>query len=1042
MSIEERIRIYRDAFDEAGGTSVLGAAELEFFAELLHAVPRVTPEDSNIDPAEVAWGFESLALNAHTERALDEELIPLYEAAYRLRASGWSRKRELSPIDLWMLIVSGLGSQRQPELRLTLQRTDLDQLLADEHELDWAERVWRHCVRSFALLARKASSWADIDMAQAALRRLAELQHQLSPGAADEGARFRKELGLYHVAEALATLGSYLRTGAPQNVQQALRRHSEHARFMLASIGEPDLELAAHTLEPALAVMANASIWANTSRLSEAARTFARRLAADDATDPVSELWYSQRQALTHSLLDPVKAAISVEMPTSAGKTLLAELSIVQTLALNPGSTIAYVVPTRALVNQITRRLRRDLQGGQVDGHDLSVESAVPVFQLDPTENSLLSARPDVLVSTPEKLDLLIRTDHPAVEDLSLVVVDEAHQISDASRGPRLELLLATLKRERGQRCRFLLLTPFLPNASELAGWLGDDNNAVVRVNWKPAEQLRAAVRWRRRRGVTFDVLRLVPSITQSGSWDQAELELGESAIQGRNPGRERVSTATAVSLAMGENGGVLVLTRGPGTAETRAHQIAEAAPELPTSSDGTGLRDDVVEYVRSELGDSYPLADLLRGGVAFHHAGLPPEVRALVEMLLERGLVRVVCGTSTLAQGVNFPLAAVIIETLKVPQGRGRPDRDMSFAEFWNVAGRAGRALKDPLGLVLYPTASPAHEDEFRKYLEREAQDVVSALSGVLVGLDQASDDYGLKLVREQPALSQFLQYLAHALRVAGYERAVADIEEILRSSLGFYRLQDADRETAQGLIRWSSAFLERTRSASFLSVADNTGFSLPSVGWMSANLPSTARDAEFWSSEHLFGDDLEPLTQIVQLLADVPELRLAPTDEPGRIDPRRVAGILRDWVSGRTLPEIADAWYPEGGTPEGLRRAGRYLFRDLTGQVPWGMGALQAVTGLSGDDSDAAEAARRAPAMAFYGVSTTAALNMRMAGVPRAAADVVGRGSPEFTSFAEVRAWVMGQPEDRWREAESERGVRAGVFERIWEAVGGTTA
>src|SRR5690606_27986684 len=113
----------------------------------------------------------------------------------------------------------------------------------------------------------------------------------------------------------------------------------------------------------------------------------------------------------------------------SAGKTLLAKFLIVQTKTLYPQGTIAYVVPTRALVNQITRELRRDFQGLQEQR--FKVEQAVPVFELDPTEEELLKTRPDILVTTPEKLDLLIKSDHESVRDLSFVIADEAHNIAD-----------------------------------------------------------------------------------------------------------------------------------------------------------------------------------------------------------------------------------------------------------------------------------------------------------------------------------------------------------------------------------------------------------------------------------------------------------------------------------------------------------------------------------------------------------------------------------------------------------------------------------
>lgn len=76
-------------------------------------------------------------------------------------------------------------------------------------------------------------------------------------------------------------------------------------------------------------------------------------------------------------------------MPTSAGKTLLAKLSIVQTLALNPESTVAYVVPTRALVNQVVDDFRADSAKPR-----LTVEQAIRAVQIDPTEDQLLRDAP------------------------------------------------------------------------------------------------------------------------------------------------------------------------------------------------------------------------------------------------------------------------------------------------------------------------------------------------------------------------------------------------------------------------------------------------------------------------------------------------------------------------------------------------------------------------------------------------------------------------------------------------------------------------
>lgn len=1039
---------FLDAFATAGGDDVVGATRLAYLASFLDArlESADSPGSADLD-TESAYGFESLGLTMLRSGASEAQVIPLFERAFRIRSAVASRSMSMEREDLWMLLASGTMAQRQPELRLQLARISAPTVPAAD--APWDEVLWSHCQRSAFLLARRGAAWRDVEDAVDALRQLAELQRDAESMYLRnlEGHQITAEhcrlLGLYHLAEMLLLVGAYLRTGHPDSIMPALQRHGEHVRLLFGASGDIGYERVGESSEAFLVSMVRASIWFNTSRLSEAAAQFAHRVASieDGRTAPVTELWWSQRTALRESLLDPYKGAVSVQMPTSAGKTLLAEFAIVQSLALNPESTVAYVVPTRALVNQITRRLRTDLAGSSSNGRSVDVEAAVPAFELDPTENTLLSTIPHVLVTTPEKLDLLVRARHPAVEKLSLVVVDEAHHIADQQRGPRLELLLATLKYERGPRCRFLLLTPFLPNASELSGWLGDAEGAAIQLDWTPSEQIRALGHWsKRRREPYHDTLELLPSVTQPRAWTDAVLDLGLSATQPKNRSRPQVSASLAIALSAGSRGGALVLTQGPGTAEQRAQDIATAT-DRPLRSDDADLSllAAAKEYVVAELGETYVLSQVLDQGVAYHHAGMPPEVRALVEVLLERGVVKAVAGTTTLAQGVNFPLSSVIVETLNVRQGRGRPTRLLRYSEFWNIAGRAGRALKDAVGIVAYPSVSKQNDEEFRSYLRGEAAEVVSALAGVVATLDQASTDYGLALVRSQPALSNFLQYLTHALNVAGYDAASAQMEDLLRSSLAFHELRSADRATAERLVRWCRDFLAVHRSARLIPVADTTGLSLPSVGLLAAQSSRAFSEPEFWQAENLFGANLEPLTQVVELLGQIPEMSLAPSDEAGQMNALRVAGILRDWVQGRSLPEIASEWF--GDTQSALQSAGRYLYRELSGQIPWGMGALQTVALTAPEDEEGVRA-RQAPALAFYGVDDPAALPLRMVGVPRSAALVLGPDAPKFNSFLAARDWVAGLTDDRWANAGASRSISGEALRRVWLEVGGSAA
>ncbi len=183
------------------------------------------------------------------------------------------------------------------------------------------------------------------------------------------------------------------------------------------------------------------------------------------------ELLPPQRAALLEQgLLDQAKTAIVVDMPTSGGKTLLAQFRILQ--ALNQFNAdngwVAYIAPTRALSAQITRRLRKDFE--PVDIRVEQLTAAVDAF-----EEKLLADndRPfHILVATPEKLSLVIRNKKVENRPLALVVMDEAHNLETKERGLRIELLLATVKRDCPQANFLLLMTLCrrIGNRSAVAG--------------------------------------------------------------------------------------------------------------------------------------------------------------------------------------------------------------------------------------------------------------------------------------------------------------------------------------------------------------------------------------------------------------------------------------------------------------------------------------------------------------------------------------------------------------------------------------------
>src|SRR4051794_35812440 len=78
---------------------------------------------------------------------------------------------------------------------------------------------------------------------------------------------------------------------------------------------------------------------------------------------------------------------------------------------------------------------------------------------------------------------------------------------------------------------------------------------------------------------------------------------------------------------------------------------------------------------------------------------------------------------------------------------------------------------------------------------------------------------------------------------------------------------------------------------------------------------------------------------------IAELPEMKLGLTNEPGGLNASRVARMLHGWVNGVSVPELADLCLPDEEKSKAIRTVGKYLFREMTGQLPWGLGALQLI-------------------------------------------------------------------------------------------------
>ena len=156
--------------------------------------------------------------------------------------------------------------------------------------------------------------------------------------------------------------------------------------------------------------------------------------------------------------------------PTASGKTLVGELAALNAVLHDRGKVI-YVVPLRALASEKHRQFTKDYP---------NLAIALTSGDVDSADGYL--ARYDIIITTSEKLDSLIRHRTPWLQSVRSVIIDEIHLLNDAGRGPTLEVLI-TILREALPNLQLIGLSATIGNPEELAEWLGA---ALVLDSWRP----------------------------------------------------------------------------------------------------------------------------------------------------------------------------------------------------------------------------------------------------------------------------------------------------------------------------------------------------------------------------------------------------------------------------------------------------------------------------------------------------------------------------------------------------------------------------
>jgi len=689
------------------------------------------------------------------------------------------------------------------------------------------------------------------------------------------------------------------------------------------------------------------------------------------------DLWPSQVDAASRAVDQTDDLVVS--LPTSAGKTRIAELCILRCIA--GGKRVVFVTPLRALSAQTETTLQRTF--GPLGKTISALYGSIGVSGFD--EDAIRER--DIVVATPEKLDFALRNEPSLLDDVGLLVFDEGHMIGLNEREVRYEVQIQRLlRRSDAAKRRIVCLSAILPDGDQLddfAAWLRRDQlGGLVKHDWRPTRLRFGEVVWSK----SSSTARLNLRVGDERPWVQKFI-VGVAPPKWVPPKRQRsipfpkdqreLCLATAWRLVEDKQT-VLVFCPLRKSVEPFADVIVDlherGALRSLLEADAAVLK-TAIALGEEWLGADSPILKCLRIGVALHHGALPTAYRKEIERLLRDNVLKVTISSPTLAQGLNLSATAVIMHSLH------RAGERIDVSEFKNVVGRAGRAYVDVEGVVLFPMYDEiAKKQKSWEALigDLSARNMESGLIQLMIAL------LGRMSARVGGDLNQLIEYVVNNAaawtfpeianeKAEARERALEDwerhvatldtailsligeadvpdsgieaaLDDILQSSLWQRRLQrykDVERGALKaGLVSrsrliWKHSTAVRRRGYFLAGVGLSAGHSLDAIAaeanplLVRANAAVAQGDAEA---------AIKAITRIAELAFAFQPFVPDPMPDDWR-------DILRAWLLGRSLASTA-----VGHETETLQ----FIEGGLVFRLPWALEAIRVRATTHGDIVD----------------------------------------------------------------------------------------
>lgn len=405
---------------------------------------------------------------------------------------------------------------------------------------------------------------------------------------------------------------------------------------------------------------------------------------------------------------------VLITAKTGSGKTLVGEYQIHH--SLQKGKRVFYTTPIKSLSNQKFHDLKKIYEK---DERGISVGIMTGDIKFCP--------HADIVIMTTEILRNLLYKQGTAVgitpelslHNLDAVVFDEVHYINDPSRGSVWEECLVLLPPE----INLVLLSATLDTPRPFVNWLTDLKKKtchLISTEYRVVPLVHMT-----EDGETIMDAKDVFHFETYKAWvrkhynKQDELRKHKERVKAREEGQV-IEKEVRVGSFLDRMNKLIVKMDKPALFFVFSRRLCEeyatkVSTDLLTSKETAEVRHIVLYHLHKypdlqKIEGYHKLLTLLEKGVAFHHSGMLPILKEIVEILFDKGFIKVLFATETFAVGINMPTKTVVFTSYRKYDDAAENMRVLRTSEYIQMAGRAGRRGKDDRGIVIY---LPIHEPE-----------------------------------------------------------------------------------------------------------------------------------------------------------------------------------------------------------------------------------------------------------------------------------------------------------------------------------------